>query len=116
MATRKVPTMSERKRRAISSKAQESQVTNRAPSNLENRTGESSGGGAIPGGPEDSSIADNVIINRYKITEYICLPSFVWLPLAKHYFDNESTLRASSRFQVVPVTALYYWTSSRTKE
>ncbi|KAM7474205.1 hypothetical protein LguiB_021448 [Lonicera macranthoides] len=56
MATHKAPTMSERKRRAISSKAQESQVTNTAPSNLENRTGESSGGGAILGGPKDSSV------------------------------------------------------------
>ncbi|KAM7465107.1 hypothetical protein LguiB_012669 [Lonicera macranthoides] len=54
--TRKEPTMSERKQRAISSKRQESQVTTRAPSNLQNCTSESSGGGAIPGGPEDFSV------------------------------------------------------------
>ncbi|KAM7493673.1 hypothetical protein LguiB_028282 [Lonicera macranthoides] len=60
MATHKAPTMSERKRRAISSNAQESQMTIRESSNLEKRTSESSGGGAIPGGPEDSSVLANM--------------------------------------------------------
>ena len=54
--TRKAPTMSERKRRTISSKGQESQVTTGAPSNLDRPTSENSGGGAITGGPEDSSV------------------------------------------------------------
>ena len=54
--TRKAPTMSEIKRRTISSKGQESQVSTSAPSSLDKRTNEGSGEGTIPGGPEDSSV------------------------------------------------------------
>ncbi|KAM7518332.1 hypothetical protein LguiB_017294 [Lonicera macranthoides] len=79
--THKSLTMSKRKRRTISFKDQQSQVTTKAPSNLDKRTSEGNGKGAIPKGPDDSSVLTSFESHTvYTKQEYCSWNEFMVIP------------------------------------